>query len=126
MTKETPNVSQTLETVNENTSETEKFSYRIKAGAFLCTAAGFGVLAGFGGALAQAKKQDPRHFDAGMIGLDPAAEKAARSARHLQESGAALATRALGYGTLLAFTGRHKVQGGCLKKPQALRQVRSF
>ena len=89
MTKETPIVSQTLERIgaNENTSgESEKFSYKIKAGAFLCTAAGFGVLAGFGGALAQAKKQDPRHFDAGMIGLDPAAEKAARSARHLQEA----------------------------------------
>ena len=55
--------------------------YKVKAGAFLAFAGGFGLLAGFGGALAQAntfdpswadfelswqvKKQDPGHYDLG-------------------------------------------------------------
>ncbi|XP_023339951.1 transmembrane protein 242 [Eurytemora carolleeae] len=83
--------------------------YKVKAGAFLTTAAGIGMLAGFGTAMASAKKQDPRHFDAGMIGIDPdslsKAQSAQAKARYLQESGASLATRALGYGTLYAFAG---------------------
>ena len=40
-------------------------SYKAKAGAFLAFAGGFGMLAGFGGALSQVKKQDPGHFDKG-------------------------------------------------------------
>ena len=38
-------------------------SYKIKAGAFLTFAGGFGLFAGFAGALGQAKKQDPSGFD---------------------------------------------------------------
>jgi len=96
------------------------FSFKAKAGAFLAFACGFGMLAGFGGALTQVKKQDPGHFDKGMTGLDPAEEAAKkdamrrmdnvamekiRNARVLQESGAALASRALGWGTFYAFAG---------------------
>jgi len=94
--------------------------FKVKAGAFLAFAGGFGMLAGFGGALSQVKKQDPRHFDKGMTGLDPAEEAAKqkamrsldnaamekiRNARAVHESGAALATRALGWGTFYAFAG---------------------
>jgi len=93
------------ETKKADNKRDEKIPYKVKAGAFLTTAAGFGILGGFGMAMASAKKQDPRHFDAGMIGLDPAASKAAAQARHLNETGASLATRALGYGTLYAFAG---------------------
>jgi len=39
--------------------------YKVKAGAFLAFAGGFGLLAGFGGALAQVKKQDPGAYDMG-------------------------------------------------------------
>ena len=42
------------------------FSYKAKAGTFLAFAGGFGMLAGFGGALSQVKKQDQGHFDIGM------------------------------------------------------------
>jgi len=79
--------------------------YKVKAGVFLTTAAGIGMLAGFGGAIAASKKQDPRHFDAGMVGMDAATIKENVKARYLQESGASLATRALGYGTFFAFAG---------------------
>jgi len=82
----------------------EGIPHKVKAGVFLTTAAGIGMMAGFGTAMASAKKQDPRHFDAGMIGLDPGA-KAQANARYLHETGASLATRALGYGTLYAFAG---------------------
>ena len=37
--------------------------YKIKAGLFLATAGGIGLLAGFSGALASVKKQDPQSFD---------------------------------------------------------------
>eukprot|EP00092_Neocalanus_flemingeri_P021663 GFUD01023500.1.p1 GENE.GFUD01023500.1~~GFUD01023500.1.p1 ORF type:complete len:203 (+),score=72.38 GFUD01023500.1:70-609(+) len=100
--------------------ESSSFSYKAKAGTFLAFAGGFGMLAGFGGALSQVKKQDPGHFDKGMTGLDPAEEAAKtealrkmdnaamekiRNARAVHESGAALAAKALGWGTVCAFAG---------------------
>ncbi len=66
---------------NELGKKGEDLSFRLKAGAFLATAAGIGMLGGFGTALAAAKKQDPRHFDAGMVGVDAAASKATTSTR---------------------------------------------
>lgn len=85
-------------------------AYKVKAGAFLAVSAGVGLLFGFGGALAAAKKSDPASFDQGLTGdLEaPATSKASGAARHqqrLHQSGAALATRALGYGTLCAVAG---------------------
>ena len=97
-------------------------SYNLKAGAFLAFAGGFGLFAGFAGALGQAKKQDPSGFDKGMTGLDPAREAAKEEAvrrldtaglerlkreeaRALHETGAALARRALVWGSFYAVAG---------------------
>ena len=100
--------------------EDGRLSYNVKAGAFLAFAGGFGLFAGFAGALGQTKKQDPAGFDRGMTGLDPAREAAKEEAvrrldsaalekirrdQALQETGAALARRALGWGTLYAVAG---------------------
>ena len=40
--------------------------YRLKAAAFLTVIGSFGFLAGFGGAVAAVKKQDPSSFDQGL------------------------------------------------------------
>ena len=76
--------------------------YKIKAGLFLATAGGIGLLAGFSGALATVKKQDPQSFDKGMVGQISPAEI---QQRKLHESGAKLAARALGHATLYAIGG---------------------
>ena len=55
---------------------------------------GFSFLIGFGSTLAVVRKQDPKHFQEGVIGV-----------RGLQETGASLAVRALGWGTFYAFSG---------------------
>ena len=89
--------------MEENGNETKKTTgYKIKAGLFLATAGGIGLLAGFSGALAAAKKQDPQSFDQGLVGRDA---KLQSKQRLLHESGAKLASRALGYGTLYAVGG---------------------
>ncbi|XP_017769851.1 PREDICTED: transmembrane protein 242 [Nicrophorus vespilloides] len=69
-------------------------NFRTKAGIFLAGVAGMSVIFGFGATVASAKKSDPRYFDKGLT----------RSIE-LGESGANLAARALGWGTLYAFTG---------------------
>ena len=105
---------------NQEESEGGISSYNLKAGAFLAFAGGFGLFAGFARALGQTKKQDPAGFDRGMTGVDPAREAAREEAvrrldnvameqirreQALQESGAALARRALGWGTFYAVAG---------------------
>lgn len=55
---------------------------------------GISALFGFGATLAAAKKQDPKYFGKGIEG-----------SIHLKETGVNLAVRALGWGTLYAFTG---------------------
>ena len=58
----------------------KSLSYKLKAGAFLAFTGGFGMLAGFAGALGQAKKQDPASFDKGMTGQDAKLEAATKEA----------------------------------------------
>lgn len=55
---------------------------------------GFSFLLGFGSTLAAVRKQDPKYFQDGVV-----------SVKGLHETGASLAIRALGWGTLYAFTG---------------------
>ena len=108
------------ETDSNDKEDSSGMSYKLKAGAFLAFTGGFGMFAGFASALGQAKKQDPSGFDKGMTGIDPVQEAAAREAvknldnaalekirrdRALHESGAALARRALGWGTVYAVGG---------------------
>ena len=53
----------------ENTPDAKNnidIKYRIKAAAFLTIIGGVGLLAGFGGAVATVKKQDPSYFDQGL------------------------------------------------------------
>lgn len=71
---------------------------KLEAGVFLSSVAGVSILSGFGYALSTAKKSDPTHFDQGLSPFD------AKQVR-MAESGSSLAARALGWGTLLAFTG---------------------
>lgn len=66
----------------------------ISAALFLAGVTGLSAALGFGFTLAAAKKQDPEHFEKGMV-------RALGSA----EDGATLALRALGRGTLYACTG---------------------
>jgi hypothetical protein len=87
---------------SRTTSEKSSLSYKFKAGLFLATAGGFGLLFGFSGALTSAKKKDPSNFDKGLIG-DIAPKEIKQ--RKLQETGARLAARALGIGTLYAIGG---------------------
>jgi len=61
---------------------------------FLASVTGASILGGFGYAFTAAKKRDPRYF---AKGLTPSG--------HLRESGAQLAVRALGWGSLYAVTG---------------------
>lgn len=55
---------------------------------------GISALLGFGSTLAAARKQDPTSFGKGFI-----------PTKELHETGASLALRALGWGTLYAITG---------------------
>ncbi|KAL1490276.1 hypothetical protein ABEB36_012997 [Hypothenemus hampei] len=66
----------------------------MEAGLFLAAVSGASAVFGFGATLLASKKQDPKYFNKGFL-----------PARELSETGASLALRALGWGTLYAFTG---------------------
>lgn len=61
----------------------------------LHSTSGISAAVGFGRTLATAKKADPNYFNKGMVG----------SIEMASETGANLAMRALGWGTLFAFLG---------------------
>lgn len=54
----------------EKQSSYQETGYKIKAGLFLATAGGIGLLAGFAGAIGIIKKQDPESFDKYLIDKD--------------------------------------------------------
>ena len=64
------------------------------AGIFLTSVAGISALVGFGTTVASVKKKDPAFFNKGVT-----------STQQMTETGASLAMRALGWGTLYAVAG---------------------
>ncbi|XP_014476687.1 PREDICTED: transmembrane protein 242 isoform X2 [Dinoponera quadriceps] len=75
-------------------TESAKYKERIYAVVFLSTVTGISALAGFSGAIATARKQDPKYFGKGIS-----------SVQGLHETGASLALRALTWGSFYAITG---------------------
>lgn len=74
--------------------EAKKKKERLYGTLFLGSIAGISGLIGFSSALAAAKKRDTKSFDAGVMG-----------GKGLHESGVALATRALFWGSVWAIGG---------------------
>ncbi|GLV41363.1 uncharacterized protein CBL_06593 [Carabus blaptoides fortunei] len=68
--------------------------FKLKAGIFLTCVTGISAMIGFGTTIMAAKKQDPKYFGKGIVGTI-----------EMTETGASLALRALGWGSLYAVTG---------------------
>ncbi|XP_021934908.1 transmembrane protein 242 isoform X2 [Zootermopsis nevadensis] len=69
-------------------------NFKFKAGIFLASVAGISALVGFGTTIGSVRKKDPAFFNKGITGT-----------REMTETGASLAVRALGWGTLYAVVG---------------------
>jgi hypothetical protein len=74
------------------------------AGAFLAAVAGISAMAGFGRTVMGAKKKDPQFFQKGVTG-----------SIEMADTGANLALRALGWGTVFAFLGTGTICFGIWK-----------
>lgn len=72
----------------------EKKKEKFKAIMFLSAVTGVSALIGFGSTVAAVRKRDPKYFDQGVVGV-----------KAVSETGASLALRALGWGSLYAITG---------------------
>ncbi|XP_055641382.1 transmembrane protein 242 [Toxorhynchites rutilus septentrionalis] len=82
----------------------EDRKYRYRAAAFLAGVAGISAVAGFSKTIMSSKKADPQFFEKGVQGSIA-----------MQETGASLAMRALGWGTLYAFIGTGTICYGIWK-----------
>ncbi|XP_043274105.1 transmembrane protein 242 [Venturia canescens] len=82
-------------TKSQNDDSTKE---KIYGGIFLTAVTGISAIIGFGTTLSAARKQDPKFFEEGVIGVK--SNTAARA-----ESGASLALRALGWGSVYAIGG---------------------
>ncbi|KMQ91076.1 putative transmembrane protein 242 [Lasius niger] len=84
---------------SEDTAKTSlvksaKQKEKIYAAVFLSAVTSISALAGFARAVGVARKQDPKYFGEGLSGV-----------KGVNETGASLAIRALGWGSLCAITG---------------------
>ncbi|XP_070159055.1 transmembrane protein 242 [Polyergus mexicanus] len=82
------------DTVTTSVVNSAKQKEKIYAAVFLSTVASISAFAGFARAVGVTKKQDPKHFGEGISGI-----------KGINETGASLAIRALGWGSLCAITG---------------------
>ncbi|KAK2582837.1 hypothetical protein KPH14_008922 [Odynerus spinipes] len=87
-------VEQANKEIRTSVKDIEKEKEKFYAAIFLSTVTGISALIGFGTTLASARKQDPKYFNEGLSGC-----------KGLNETGASLALRALGWGTFYAVTG---------------------